>query len=351
MDGLAPRMVLLMLLLGCSEGAAPQAAQAASAGAIKTAAVKTVSWQPVTEITGSVEPVAMVQLGFDVPGRVESLLVKRGDKVRKGQAVARLDSRIARAQYEQAKAALEGAKAQLAGAELAWARVEKLKQAGGLSDQQYTDTRAQIEAARAGIEQAEAGVRMASTHLGNHTLKSPIDGILTNGPDNAGIMVGAGTPLFLIEDLSALQIKGLVDESNSWVAPGAKATVTAGNPAAPITAEATVVRVIPSLDMATRRIPVELELTSPPEALRAHTFARATLSGTQPVPAFSVPANAIVARPEFSVFVVTTPESAPTRVPVTVLKKDEQAGEVLVAGNLTEGALVVLDPAYSYGAE
>jgi RND family efflux transporter MFP subunit len=342
-------MLALLFSFACNEGSTASSAQAAVTS-IKTGTVTAASWQPTIELTGSVEPIAMVQLGFDVPGRIDAILVERGQPVRAGQPIARLDARMAKAQYEQAKAALEGAQAQLLAGELAWARVEKLKAAGGVSDQQYTDTRAQIEAGRAGVQQAEAAVRMARTHLSNHTLTSPLHGILTNAPDNAGIMVGAGTPMFLIEDLSALQLKGLVDETASWVTAGATATVTSGSPAIPVTASASVTRVIPSLDMATRRIPVELQIISPPSALKAHSFARALITGTTPLPAFTIPKNALVARPEFSVFVVATPDAPPSRVPVSVLDSSG-TDTILVAGALSDGALVVLDPAYSYGIE
>lgn len=339
-------MIGLLMFLACKEPLDVKAASAAAA-AVQTAPVEVASWVPHVEVTGSVEPVALVQLGFDVPGRIETLLVHRGQSVHAGDAIARLDSRMAQAQLAQASAALAGAKAQLGAAELSLGRLEQLKAAGGVSEQQYTDVKAQIEAGRAGVQQAEAAVRLASVNLDWHTLRSPITGVVTNGPDNAGILVGAGTPMFVIEDLSSLQLKGTVGEDAPWVAEGQKAILKAGSPGQEISSEAEVVRVIASLDMATRRIPVELKLVNPPASLKAHGFATATIEGNQPLSVFSVPANALTARPDFCVFVEGNPK--PERVQVTVLKREE--GKVLVQGALTAGAKVVLDPAYSLGAE
>jgi hypothetical protein len=64
---------------------------------------------------------------------------------------------------------------------------------------------------------------------------------------------------------------------------------------------------------------------------------------------WSIPTGALVARPDFSVFTVSSPEAAPVRVPVAVLERAEKT--ILVSGNLTAGTLVVVDPAYSYGIE
>lgn len=341
-------MILLIMLLSCKETASVPTAAATSI-TLRTGTVEATTWLPSVEVTGSVEPAAMVQLGFDVPGRIDLLYIERGQQLRKGEPVARLDARIAAAQLAQAEAALTGAKAQMVAAEAAWQRVEQLKAAGGISEQQYTDTRAQLEAGMAGLDQAGAAVRMARANLDFHTLRSPIDGVLTAGPDNAGIMVGAGTPMFLIEDLTLLQLKGSVGEEASWVAPGQPALVVAGIPGAEVSVAAEVLRVIPSLDMATRRVPVELRIPNPPVALKAHSFARATITAADPQPALSVPTAALVARPDFCVFVQESPEKEPTRVPVVVLKEEE--GRVLVRGPLTAGSNVVLDPPYSLGAE
>ncbi|MFZ5475827.1 MAG: efflux RND transporter periplasmic adaptor subunit [Myxococcota bacterium] len=320
--------MILLLSLACRGDLASTEAVAATA-APKTAAVEGVEWLPRVELTGSLDPAASVQLGFDVPGRIEALLVSRGDAVRKGDALARLDGRLAEAQLAQAEAALAGAQAQLAAGEAAFARLKALRDAGGVSEQQFGDTEGAVLAGRAGVQQAEAAVRLARTHVGNHVLRAPIDGVVTNGPDNPGMVVGGGTPLFVIEDLSALQIKATAPESAAWLA--------AGQPAKVGDASGTVVRVIPSLDPATRRIPVELRVDAPPPTLRAHAFARATVTATTPVPAAAVPATALVARPDFCVFLADG-----TRVPVELL---EMSGDrAVVRGDLAAGAQVLVDP-------
>jgi RND family efflux transporter MFP subunit len=341
--------LVLLLLLGCAaEPAATPAAAAAAvnAAALRTATAEAAAWRPTEELTGSLEPIASVQLGFDVPGRIEALLVQRGQRVRRGDAIARLDASVAQSQLAQAEAAHAGASAQLAAGEAAFARVKALKEAGGVSEQQYADAEAGVLAGRAGVEQAAAAVRMARTNVGFHTLRSPIDGVVTNGPDNAGILTGAGTPMFLIEDLSSLQVKATAPESASWLREGLDAVVLPGTPGSFDGAPARIARVIPSLDMATRRIPVEVRVDSPPPTLRAHAFARVRVSAGEDTMVIAVPKGAVVARPEFCVLVQA--DGGVKKVPVEVL--DYQGERTLVRGiGLEAGATVVVDPPSTLG--
>jgi len=341
---------LALALLACTADpthtAQPAAAAAAGPIALRTASPSAVKHRPTVELTGSLEPIASVQLGFDVPGRMVELMVARGTMVREGQAIARLDAELARAQLAQAQAAVAGAEAQAAQGEAAWGRAQKLKEAGALSEQAYGEAEAGIKAARAGVEQARAAARMAATHLDKHTLRAPIAGMVTNGPDNAGMMIGAGTPLFVIEDLSALQLKATAPESASWIREGQPATILGGAPGVEGASSAVVARVIPSLDPATRRIPVEIRLGSADAGLRAHAFGRVRLEAMTEVDAWSVPRAALVARPDFSVF-VDGPQVR--RIPLTILA--EEGANAIVTGALAASDAVVLDPPITLGVE
>lgn len=340
-------MLILLTLLACG-GSKPEATTQVASDTLEVAAVQPTTWRPEIELTGSLEPVASVQLGFDVPGRLASLLVTRGQAVEQGQALARLDATMASAQLAQAEAAVRSAEAQLAAGEAAFARATALYEAKGMSDQQYQDAKAGVEAGRAGVDQARAAARLARANVGFHTLTSPITGVLTNAPDNPGMVVGAGTPLFVVSDLSALQLKTSAPEASTWLVEGLEATVIAGSG---VTAPARVSRVLPALDPVTRRLPVELRLDAPPAGMHAYTFARARVVAAVESPAWQVPATAVVARPDFVVFAVREggdPEK-PAKIAVELVKKD--GGLATVQGGLTAGDRVVVDPPSGMGQE
>lgn len=334
----------LLLALAACDRAAPEAVAAPEAAttSLKKAKIAASTYRPTVEITGTLDPIAAVHLGFDVPGRVERLAARRGDVVRAGQALASLDDTIAQAQLAQAKAGRSAATAQAEAAEATWGRLEKMGDA--ISGQDRTQAEAGLKAARAQLEQAEGAVRMAEANVRFHTLKAPIDGVVTNAPDNVGALVGAGSPLFVIEDLSALRLKGSVPETVTWVDAHAHVHLFAATPGADAPVAARVDRVLPSLDPATRRLPVEIIVESPPPHLLAHALGRAVVSGGVERPAWLIPAGALVTRPEFGVLIDGSP---PRFVAVEVIER--KGAQALVAGALSEGTEVVVDPPHGYG--
>lgn len=329
-------VILALVLTACrSSDSSPAEANSAVAAplTLRTEPVKRGLFRPTAEVSGSLEPVASVQLGFTVGGRVEKLLVSRGDAVSEGDAIATLDDAIAQGQLAQAKAGRTAAAAQADEVAATWARLEKLGDA--LSGQDRAKAEMGLTAAKAQLEQAEAAVRIAETNVRFHTLRAPISGVVTNGPDNAGILVGPGTVLFVLEDLSALRLKASVPETVTWASPSSTATIE-GVPAI-------VERVVPSLDPATRRLPVEVRVDAPPAGLLAHAFARATITSDVDREGWDIPKGALVSRPDFGVIVAGSP---PRVVPVTMLS--EANGRVIVDGALNEGDLVVVDPPHGY---
>lgn len=343
-----PRVLWLALLplLGCGESAGmATTANAAVAPGPVLATAEAATYQPAVEVTGSLEPIASVHLGFDVGGRLDQLRVSRGDVVSAGQALASLDDTIARAQLEQAESAGEAARAQAEATATAYDRLQQL--GSGLSAQQLDQARAARDAAAAQLRQAQAAASLARANVRFHTLVAPIDGTITDAPDNVGALVGPGNPLFVIEDTHAMRLKGDVSEADGWINAGDPVQVVAGPPGATVTVAGVVERVIPSLSPATRRLPIDVRVDDP-TGLRAHQFARATVKAAQDQPAVRIPPRALVATPEFSVWVV--PEGAdPKRVPVRVV--EETADAVIIVGEVAPGDRVAVDPPHDYGAK
>jgi HlyD family secretion protein len=159
-------------------------------------------------VTASGEIVARryADIGASVMGRVVSLNVKEGDRVRTGQVLARLDPIRARSEVEAAQSAvralgadLKAAEARLVEATLAAGRNASLVEQGllpkaqGDSSQATLDAaRAQLEATRNRIEQANAEVRGARDTLSKTSVVAPIDGIVTRLQVREGEMVVIG---------------------------------------------------------------------------------------------------------------------------------------------------------------
>ena len=120
---------------------------------------------------GNIE-VTDVPLAFKIAGRLEARLAGEGDKVRRGQTIARLESADQQRLVDQAEAQLDYAAAQLAELE-AGSRAEDIAQAAARLDQARAELAAlengsrpqEIAAARAELERAEAAAGAARAAL------------------------------------------------------------------------------------------------------------------------------------------------------------------------------------------
>ena len=190
---------------------------------------------PVSEIvnaTGDVSAIVTVNVGSQVSGIIDKLLVDFNSAVKKDQLLATLDPRLFQAQLEKAQASLASAKANVEKAQAAFddsariaARMKDLLRQG-LVSQADLDTAlatrdqnsAALSAAKASVLQAKADRDMAATNLAFTRITSPIDGIVVSRNVDVGQTVAAAfqaPTLFLIaNDLTKMQILANIDEAD-----------------------------------------------------------------------------------------------------------------------------------------
>jgi HlyD family secretion protein len=219
---LAPIATLLALAACGSKQAASYRTDAATRG-------------PVSEIvnaTGDVSAIITVNVGSQVSGIIDRLLVDFNSPVKKGQLLATIDPRLFQAQLEKADASLASAKANVDKAQAAYGdsvriatRQQELKQQGLIS-QADLDTAlatrdqnaAALSVAKASVLQAKADRDMAATNLAFTRITSPIDGIVVSRSVDVGQTVAAAfqaPTLFLIaNDLTKMQILANIDEAD-----------------------------------------------------------------------------------------------------------------------------------------
>ena len=143
-----------------------------------------------------------VALTTPVSGVVAEVAVKLGDKVRKGQVLARLDATIYRARVQEAKAAEQGAAAEEAEAKRNLDRAQQLYRRTVSSTTELEA--AQLRYARAqsalGVDQARRVI--AEKQLEEATLRAPFDGVVTKRVAEPGMVVAAQCdpkPLIVME--------------------------------------------------------------------------------------------------------------------------------------------------------
>lgn len=157
-------------------------------------------------------------------GAVETVPVRVGDRVKKGDVLATLvtdmltaERALKAAELEENSASIRtvGAQLQLASQELE--RLERLRRSAAFSVARYQDKlrdverlRSSITEARAKSDQAKAELRMADINLYNSKILAPYDGVVTQRHVEAGNFVTVGAPIVSLVNDSALEVEGEV---------------------------------------------------------------------------------------------------------------------------------------------
>lgn len=185
--------------------------------------------------TGKLTPINQVDVGSELSGTIEAVLVDNNDRVKKGQILARLDVAKLRDQIAKSKAAVSGAEARVlqnaATVKEASANFKRLQGVAKLSGGKFPSpteleaVTAKLEraiadeaSARATVEETRATLRSNETDLAKASIRSPIDGVVLQRKVEPGQTVAASLQapvLFILaENLGQMELQVDVDEAD-----------------------------------------------------------------------------------------------------------------------------------------
>lgn len=168
--------------------------------------------------TGTLAAVETVEIGTQVSGTIDKLMVDYNDTVKNGDVLAVLDQSLFKVAIQNAKAGLLKAQAELKEAESEYKRNKPLYEKGYISEQEFLPLETAVTISKASLLSAKASLQQAEIDLKHTVISSPIDGIVIDRSVDAGQTVAASlsTPtLFLVaKDLSQMQIETNVDETD-----------------------------------------------------------------------------------------------------------------------------------------
>ena len=168
--------------------------------------------------TGTLNPVALVNVGTQVSGTVSELNVDFNDRVKRGQVLLKIDPTLLQAVINQNVASLNAARAQFTLADSNYHRNAKLVNQGFISVAALEQLRQTLDAATAQVQVSEAVLERARADMANSIIRSPIDGVIIKRTADLGQTVAASfqTPnLFVIaRDLKKMQIDTNVSEAD-----------------------------------------------------------------------------------------------------------------------------------------
>jgi HlyD family secretion protein len=173
------------------------------------------------EAAGQVEPILVIEVKSKASGEVTELHVETGDEVDRGELLAEIDPRDVRNALAQAEADLEVAEARVQIAESQAARSRELRAANVVTQQELEQSILELANARAALTRAETNLELAQERMNDVTIRAPIAGTVIEKPVEAGMIIASasgnvsgGTTLMMMADLSTMQVRTLVDETD-----------------------------------------------------------------------------------------------------------------------------------------
>ena len=168
--------------------------------------------------SGTLNPVALINVGSQVSGTVIELNADFNDHVKKGQILLKLDPTIFNAQIKQSMASLASAEANRRLALANFERNQKLVAQSYISSVTLEQSKRELDVADANLKLSNAQLDRVKADLDNSIIRSPIDGVIIKRTIDLGQTVAASfqTPnLFQIaRDLTKMQIDTSVSEAD-----------------------------------------------------------------------------------------------------------------------------------------
>jgi membrane fusion protein (multidrug efflux system) len=321
---LLPIAVVAFALAGCDskrENATENPARLPVAQ-VRVQTVENKSRTMTEEVVGTVRAKLHATLEARLSGRIEKMPVVLGEKVQKGQWIARLDAGEIAARLEQAQASLEEAGRN-------WKRTSALFA-------QQSATRAEYEAAQSRQKIAKGAAAEAKAMMDYVEIFAPFDGLVTKKWADVGDLAAPGKPLVDIEDPSALQMEADVPEAiASHILQGSRLVVSVD--AVSNTLEGVVSEIAPAADPMSRTFRVKLDLPQTP-GLMPGQFARLAVPIGERN-SVRVPAAAVVQRGQLEIVFSVTNQLAQ----MNLVKTGKRVGdEIEILSGLDAGKTVVI---------
>ena len=276
------------------------------------------------DVTGQVAAIFHAALSSRIQGTIDTLFVREGTPVVKGQMLIQLDNRDVRADLARASAEVENTKAQLD-------RMNQLYTQDAVSKQE-------MENATRAYRVAEANRTTVLAQLSYTIVKAPFDGVITEKMVEAGELASPGQLLLKMENQRQLRLHATVAERDlRSISLGDKISVVID--ALGEQAMAGVVgQILPTGDSQTHTFTVKVDLPAEP-GLKTGMFGRFQLDkGTRKT--ILVPWTAVVEHGELtSVFAVGSDQIAHLRW-VKVGRRLDQQVEILSGVNVGESVLL-----------
>ncbi|MBA3396095.1 MAG: efflux RND transporter periplasmic adaptor subunit [Deltaproteobacteria bacterium] len=208
-------LALLAALSACKQKEDGGSTKAPPPAPIKLEVI-TVGEAPVPQqmvLTGIIKADQRSEVTADTAGKVVGVMVDRGQRVKMGQELVRLDVRTQALSAREAQANLATARAQRQLAEEECKRAQSLLDKGAITRSEYDRQTTQCTSALQQVSAAEARTAMIAKSVADGIVRAPFEGVIGEKNVTPGDWVAPGRPLFTLIDDDPLRIELSVPEA------------------------------------------------------------------------------------------------------------------------------------------
>jgi membrane fusion protein (multidrug efflux system) len=207
-------VLLLVSLAACNKKAADDGVKHAPPPPIKVdlVSIEKASTPKTLVLTGMIAADQRAEVTADTQGKVLAVMVERGQRIKMGDPLVRLDVRNAALGAREAQANLAAARAQKALAEEECKRTKQLLEKGAITRSEYDRQSTQCTSALEQVAGAQARAEMMSKSVADGMVRAPFAGIVAEKNVNAGEWVAPGRSLLTLVDDDPLKIELSVPE-------------------------------------------------------------------------------------------------------------------------------------------
>jgi membrane fusion protein (multidrug efflux system) len=260
------------------------------ASAVTSFEVKTVSWQPVINVIGTLAPVEGVTVAADADGIIVKIAAENGATVKAGDTLFELDTSVEVAQLTASEARATLAKLQLD-------RSTELVEKSSIS-------KSELDASTAQFSQATADVAALKATIERKHVRAPFAGRLGIRLVNLGQFVARGKALAPLQKLDPIYVNFNVPQRQlASLTIGQKVSLAVDAYKTPFIGKIEAIN--SEIDASTRNVSVQALLANPQEKLRSGMFAQVEIELPLGKDQVVIPATAIAYAPYGnSVFVI-----------------------------------------------
>lgn len=296
----------------------------------------------VVRFTGTTQPVDQTVVKARVAGRLSEVLVREGDRVTKGQVLARFETNELQARVNERQSGLDAARADARWTARDLGDKETLAKRNIVSQSALDAARATAENKASMVSVAEAQLEIAHRSLNDAEVRAPFDGVVGERIANQGESLPIDGKILALLDTSRVEVAAQM--------PAADVVRLKVDQPATVQLEGfgereftgRITRISPTAQAGSRSIPVYVEITDRNDALRGGLFATGTVTVAEKGHALAVPAIA-VRKDDDGAYVLAVENGTLVRKPVGAVRTWSR-GELVEVKGLEAGMTVVAAP-------